>query len=114
MSKKFFLVVAILALSVSLVACGSTETPAPATDAPAAPATDAPAAPAADAPAAYVPIPAANPDNQPLVDMIVPSLNAKVKSKEITQDRMNEIVTQVGTGELSIEQVQAIMQGTAN
>lgn len=107
-SNKFIILLVIFAfvVSLSLVGCGSSEEPA----------ANEPAAeePAAEQPAAEKTYTADIPENQPLVDMIVPSLKAKVKSKDITQERMDEIIQQVGDGTLSIEEVQAIMQGQAN
>ncbi len=54
---------------------------------------------------------ASDPDNQPKVDMIVPNLAAKVRDGDITQERMDEIIQQVGDGEMSIEELQKIMTG---
>ncbi len=110
-TNKLIILLVIIAfvVSFSLVGCGSSETPAPAAEEPAveAPAAEAPA-PAAEAPAlkTYV---AADPTLQPAVDMIIPNLTAKVKSGDITQERMDEIILQVGDGTLSIEELQAIM-----
>ncbi len=104
-TNKFIILLVIFALAMSftLVGCGSSDEPA----------TDKPAGeePAAEEPAAEKTYVAEIPENQPLVDMIIPNLKAKVKSEDITQERMDEIIQQVGDGTLSIEQVQAIMMG---
>lgn len=105
--KKMFIVFAILALSFTLVACGSSDTPAPANQPAEQPAAEQPAA---EQPAAKTYV-AADPEKQPLVDTIVPNLRNKVKSGDITQERMDEIVGKAGTGELTLEQIQAIMMG---
>lgn len=110
-SNKFIILLVIFAfvVSFSLVGCGSS-TPAP-TPTPDKPAADAPATPDAPAEPADKTYTASDPDNQPKVDMIVPNLTGKVKSGDITQERMDEIIQQVGDGEMSIEELQFIMTG---
>jgi hypothetical protein len=90
--NKFLAVLIIFALvfSLGLVGCGDSE--------------EKPSAP--EAPTSYT---ASDPANQPKIDMIFPNLTAKVKDGVITQERMNEILKKVGDGEMSIEELQKIM-----
>ncbi len=110
--NKFLIVLLALALvfSLALVGCNGDEEPAEpnGTEEPGGEEPGGTEEPAEEPAETYT---ASDPANQPKIDMIFPNLTQKVKDGDITQERMNEILQQVGDGEMSIEELQKIMTG---
>ncbi len=108
--NKWFVVLIVLLLVVSIVGCSSTPAPeAPAVETP------APEAPAPEAPAVEAPAPDPEGEayeyDQVFVENVTPKLQAMVDAGDLTSERMADVIARIKTGEYQKTYVQKILSG---